>query len=237
VRDSNGFSIANFIIASFATHFDVLNPRTFFCCSFVSKTVIRLSQAGSQKNCFPVLTTWPSEAKKIQNLFLIWLTRFRLFHGSSTASDLRPPWNVSRVALIITRNFRRPRHPRNRPATLPLAMNRQTTMMAHPRKTLWVTLLCLKTNVCWRVWNKMSKTNERKGKTLNGKCQRKHWLTKICAATSRCSKLSTKLSSDSSLAILAHPTCGISKFRMLNYDLVVTEVPNSEFQFPNSEFL
>jgi hypothetical protein len=30
VRDSNGFSIANFIITSFATHFDVLNPRTFF---------------------------------------------------------------------------------------------------------------------------------------------------------------------------------------------------------------
>jgi hypothetical protein len=29
VRDSNGFSIANFIIASFATHFDVLKPPTF----------------------------------------------------------------------------------------------------------------------------------------------------------------------------------------------------------------
>jgi hypothetical protein len=30
VRDSNGFSIANFIIASFATHFHVLKAPTFF---------------------------------------------------------------------------------------------------------------------------------------------------------------------------------------------------------------
>jgi hypothetical protein len=30
VRDSNGFSIAKIIIASFVTHFDVLKPPTFF---------------------------------------------------------------------------------------------------------------------------------------------------------------------------------------------------------------